>query len=83
MTIRQNLITLAETFAAHQCVTHHAVSMRALGKGNFFKKMIEQGDDCRTRTAERLLQWFSDHWPHDLIWPADIPRPAPTEKDAV
>lgn len=80
MTQRQALITLAELLAAHRGVTHYAISMRALGKGDFFKKMIDLGHDCRTRTAERLLQWFSDNWESDLEWPAHIERPTPTNK---
>ncbi len=83
MTQRQHLISLAEALAAHQGVTHYAISMRALGKGDFFKKMIELGYDCRTRTAERLMQWFSDNWPdQELAWPRDIPRPTPNKKEA-
>ena len=57
---RHTLITLAETLAAHQGVTHFAISMRALGKGDFFRNMKEKGYDCRTRTAARLMAWFSD-----------------------
>ena len=35
------------------------------------------------RTVRRVEQWLSDHWPDDLDWPADIPRPAPShERDA-
>ena len=26
----------------------------------------------------RIIQWFSDHWPADLAWPHDIPRPDPS-----
>ena len=73
---RQTLILLAETLATHLGVTHFAISMRALGKGDFFKNMIEKKRDCRTRTAERLMQWFSDNWPCDLEWPEGIERPA-------
>ncbi len=29
-------------------------------------------------TYNRVLQWFSDHWPGELPWPPDIPRPAPS-----
>ena len=35
------------------------------------------GADITTRRATRIVQWFSDHWPTDLEWPADIPRPDP------
>ena len=83
MTQRQHLISLAEVLAAHQGVTHYAISMRAMGKGDFFKKMIHNGYDCRTRTAERLMQWFSNHWPdQDLDWPNDVPRPSKKKEAA-
>ena len=72
---RQSLITLAETLAAHQGVTHFAISMRALGKGDFFKKIRDNGADCRTLTAAKLVTWFDSNWPSDLEWPKSIPRP--------
>ncbi|MDO5648909.1 hypothetical protein [Paracoccus sp. (in: a-proteobacteria)] len=79
---REALIALAEMLAAHQGVTHYAISMRAMGKGDFFKNMIERGYDCRTRTAARLMQWFADNWPADLEWPADVPRPRKSKEAA-
>lgn len=79
---RNALIKLAEALAAHQGVTHFAISMRAMGKGDFFKNMIERGYDCRTRTAAKLMQWFSDNWPSDLSWPRDIPRPSKSKEAA-
>ena len=83
MTQREALIELAKILAQHQGVTHYAISMRAMGKGDFFKKMIDLGYDCRTRTAERLMQWFSDNWPdQELEWPRSIPRPKPNKKEA-
>ena len=69
------LLTLAKTLAAHENVTHFAISMRALRKGDFFKK-LEAGGDCRTATAARLLDWFDRNWAEDLEWPRDIPRPS-------
>ncbi len=39
--------------------------------------------DCRTRTAARLFQWFSENWDDEsLEWPADIPRPSGKSEDA-
>lgn len=78
---KEMLITLAETLAAHQGVTHFAISMRALGKGDFFKKLMA-GGDCRTATAARVLAWFDQGWPGDLEWPRDVPRPPKQKKEA-
>ncbi len=74
MTQTSSLITLAETLAAHQGVTHYAISMRVPKKGDFFKK-LSAGGDCRTATATRVLKWFHENWPADLEWPRHIPRP--------
>lgn len=79
MTQTTALITLADTLAAHQGVTHYAISMRALGKGDFFKN-LKAGRDCRTGTAAKLLTWFDQNWAEDLAWPRDIPRPAKPTK---
>ena len=76
-----SLILLADTLAAHGGVTHFAISMRALGKGDFFKN-LKDGRDCRTSTAAKLLQWFSDNWASDLEWPRSVPRPPKTKKEA-
>ena len=75
MTQPRDLIILAQTLAAHQGVTHFAISMRALGKGDFFQKLMA-GRDCRTATAARVLAWFDQNWADDLEWPRDIPRPS-------
>lgn len=75
------LITLAELLAAHHGVTHFAISMRALGKGDFFKK-LKDGGDCRTATAARVLAFFDAHWPDDLEWPLGIRRPSSAKEEA-
>lgn len=78
---RTALIILADALAAHQGVTHFAISMRALGKGDFFKK-LKAGGDCRTATVTRLMAYFAQAWPSDLAWPADIPRPSKSKEAA-
>ena len=52
------------------------VSTYAAGSGDFCDR-LERGADLTTRRGARVVQWLSDHWPDDLDWPADIPRPAP------
>lgn len=78
MTQRDAILSLCSAMAAHQGVTHFAISMRIFRKGDFFKR-IADGADCRTGTAKRVTDWFADNWPADLAWPADIPRPAPVK----
>ncbi|KAF0174084.1 MAG: hypothetical protein FD162_1319 [Rhodobacteraceae bacterium] len=75
METKHPLVTLSEALAAHQGVTHFAISMRAKGKGDFFKRLMRPGADCRTKTAAEVVDWFSENWPGDLEWPREIPRP--------
>ena len=71
-----NLVELASLLATHDGVTHWAISYRAVKKGDLFHRIAE-GKGVTLATYNRALQWFSDHWPADLLWPADIERPEP------
>ena len=71
---RRTLLNLAQHLAEHDKVTHWAISMRLLGKGDFFKRLMD-GRDCREPTFRRVMRQFSEQWPDDLSWPADIQRP--------
>lgn len=78
---KTHILTLADVLAAHENVTHWAISKRLLGKGDFFQQLRLPNRDMRSATFERLLQDFSKRWPEDLEWPADIPRPIPEKKE--
>ena len=50
-----------------------------LASGNpYLIKRLREGAGCTIATYNRVIQWFSDHWPVDLAWPSDIPRPEPS-----
>lgn len=74
-----HLINLAECMAGHLGVTHWAISMRMEGRGDRFER-LRKGGGLRTDTYARRLDWFSTHWPADLEWPADVPRPKKPKK---
>ena len=75
--MKHQIIHLADLYGAHEEISHWGVSMRVRRKGDFIKR-LRDGADCRTATHSIVTQWFSDHWPADLDWPADIVRPEPT-----
>ncbi len=77
----KNLIELCTTFAAHLQLSHWRVSFLVRGDGQFFRRLTE-GKSCTIRTANQVVQWFSDHWPADLEWPRHIPRPPKSKKEA-
>jgi hypothetical protein len=74
----QILLRLADEMAAHENVTHWAISMRLSNKGDFLQR-LRNGGDCSTRTYEKVLTRASTIWPADLEWPRDIPRPKKRE----
>ena len=63
--------------AAHLDRSPTTISRLAAGSGDAIPR-LQRGHDITYRRHARILQWFSDHWPLDLEWPADIPRPTPT-----
>ncbi len=52
----------------------------AAGHGGFEKRL--RAGRVTVRRIDRVAQWLSDHWPFDLDWPADIPRPTPATEAA-
>lgn len=68
------VVRLARQFANHRCLTIATVSTYAANDGKVIGR-LERGADLTSRRAGRIVQWFSDHWPAELDWPADIPRP--------
>lgn len=72
----KHLIVLAERFAEESGEALSSVSLYASGSGGTINR-LRRGGDVMSRTYLRIIQWFSDHWPLRLDWPADIPRPDP------
>ena len=70
----EHLVALSDAYAAHMNVSHWRVSFLVRGDGQFFSR-LRSGKGCTVKTAFVVLQWFSDRWPNDLEWPADIARP--------
>lgn len=69
-------MTLLTLLAATLNRSPRTVARYATGSGDMYDR-LRRGCDITTRRAARILQWLSDHWPADLEWPSDIPRPPP------
>lgn len=74
MSITEQITELGDGFAQHRGLSHWRVSFLIRGDGQFLSR-LKDGKGCTIRTAETVMKWFSDNWPEDLEWPADIPRP--------
>ncbi len=75
------LLKLSEQYARHKSITHWRVSFLARGDGQFFSR-LKKGKSCTLKTADNIMQWFSDNWPVDLEWPKGIERPEPRKEAA-
>ena len=71
-----DVIKLIDAAAEASGLSPHTIGRYASGNGNFYGR-LKRGLDLTTRRAARVIQWLSDHWPEDLDWPSDIPRPTP------
>ena len=72
-----HLLTLSRIYC--EAVNRSEVRVADLAAGNpYFFRRLRSGGGCTITTYNRVLQWFSDHWPPGLEWPEDIPRPEPS-----
>ena len=75
----EHLLKLATKAETSGVGSHWQLGLRAAGSAKFFRDLRSgERSGCTLQTYERVLRWFSDHWPADLEWPSDIPRPAPS-----
>lgn len=77
----QDILELSAAYQRHKGLSHWRVSYLVRGDGQFIKRLSE-GRSCTVKTANAVLQWFSDNWPDNLPWPSDIPRPVKREDAA-
>ena len=71
-----HIVKLIELLAQARNLSPRTIARYATGSGDMYDRLVA-GCDMTIRRATRVTQWFSDHWPEDLDWPEDIPRPAP------
>lgn len=69
------LVRLAKMRSEHVGHALSTTSTYAANDGKFFAGLAA-GKGCTVEKATRVMQWLSTHWPDDLDWPSDIPRPS-------
>ena len=70
------IVRLAEILARETGLEIRSISLKAAGHSKLIDRLA-RGHDITTRRAAGIALWFSENWPADLLWPANIPRPAP------
>ena len=71
-----SLVRLGRLYAAHVGISLSTAGRRLANHGAFFDR-LESGHTITEARAERVARSLSHHWPVDLPWPPNIPRPAP------
>jgi len=64
---------LAGLYAEHRHIELSTLGRLAVGSSSVFPRI--EKDKATVRTIKRIVNYLSEHWPADLEWPADIPRP--------
>ena len=75
------IIRLAQLYAVHAGRRLSTVSSDAVNDRKWLVNLQSGKAGCTVDRLARAASWFSEKWPADLAWPADIPRP-PKSKEA-
>ena len=70
----QDILRLANRYAEARHIATSTLAREATGSSTWFDRCVT--GRVTIRSALAVVQWFSDHWPKGLEWPADIARPA-------
>lgn len=74
---RSDLIKLVEAYCAATGKSESRIASIVGGTGIFYRR-LRAGGDCSATIYQRVMQWFSDHWPADTAWPDGVTRPEPS-----
>ena len=72
--LKAHLRALIDAFCGISPLSPKTIWGRAVGDARFFQR-IEAGHGFSVRTYDKAVQWFSDNWPEDAVWPPEVPRP--------
>ncbi|MXY66978.1 MAG: hypothetical protein F4Y47_00255 [Acidobacteriia bacterium] len=75
MLTTQGVLSAAERYMGARGIAGTTLCRLAVGNSTVWERL--PSGHVTIRTAARLLQWLSDHWPPHLEWPPDVPRPEP------
>jgi hypothetical protein len=80
--LTEHISRLTGIYAGHRNLKLSTVSTYAASDGKWLRNLRRPEVSCTLRKAHGVVEWFSAHWPADLEWPRDIPRPPKARKDA-
>ena len=76
--LRQNLLALADAYAAATNRSPQFAGREIMKDGSFFLRM-RAGEGFTVKTFDRVVSWFAENWPIGAAWPIEVSRPAKSE----
>lgn len=70
------LFDIVEAYRKARELSDARVSTLVFNDGGKIKSLRE-GTDIGVRRLQRAIQWFSDNWPENAVWPLSVARPDP------
>lgn len=80
----EQIIAVSKTYldtSPGQSLDVRSLSWKVFSDTNRLERLM-RGADLTTRSWERAMQWFSDHWPDGAQWPEGVHRPEPLQEGA-
>lgn len=77
MNLCEQLVIVSDLFAQARGVGRKRVSTIVLNQGSKLDAIAIGSADVTTKTWEKAMQYFSDHWVDEVEWPVHIARPLP------
>lgn len=75
MTLREQLILVADAFGTARKIGRQRVSTLFLNRGSTLDGLAAGAVDVTTGTFERVMARFSAEWPDGTPWPDGVSRP--------
>jgi hypothetical protein len=76
--LRDNLLKCATVYAEQRGISLSTLGRLAAGDWRFFENLNKDDKTFTARKYDEVVQWFSNNWPDDLVWPDGVSR-TPTE----
>lgn len=70
-----NLKAVAASYCTAADVPPKTLSWRVFNDGKKLDAILDDKADLMTGNCERAMQWLSDNWPADAVWPDGVDRP--------
>jgi len=74
-------LLVVDAYCAARDISEARASTLILNGGSRLASIRSGASDIGTRRLAEAVRWLSDHWPEGAEWPADEPRPKPTEPE--